>query len=95
MTGIRAVAKVLNGNVEIFSRQGKSIKGLLDIESELKELSDGFYDGELLLDKDDIPSKDLYRETVTVVNSKDTYKTGVVFNMFDCVNYSRFFKRKI
>lgn len=88
--GIRAVAKVRDGNVEIFSRQGKSIEGLKDIEEELKELEDGFYDGELLLDKEDIPSKDLYRETVQVVNSKNEYKNNVVFNIFDSIPLNDF-----
>ena len=40
MTGIRAVAKVNDENVEIFSRQGKPIEGLKDIEEELKELEE-------------------------------------------------------
>ena len=82
MTGIRAVAKVRDENVEIFSRQGKLIEGLKDIEEELLRLPNGFYDGELLLDKENIPSKDLYRETVQVVNSKSEYKSNVVFNIF-------------
>lgn len=90
MTGIRAVAKVNDENVEIFSRQGKPIEGLKDIEEELKELEDGFYDGELLLDKENIPSKDLYRETVQVVNSKSEYKSNVVFNIFDYVPLNDF-----
>lgn len=88
--GIRAVAKVRDGNVEIFSRQGKPIEGLKDIEEELKELKDGFYDGELLLDKEDIPSKDLYRETVQVVNSKNEYKNNIVFNIFDYIPLNDF-----
>lgn len=92
MTGIRAVAKVRDENVEIFSRQGKPIEGLKDIEEELSRLPNGFYDGELLLQKDDMPSKDLYRETVTVVNSKNEYKSGVVFNIFDYINTKDFFK---
>ena len=90
MTGIRAVAKVRDGNVEIFSRQGKPIEGLKDIEEELRELDDGFYDGELLLDKENIPSKDLYRETVQVVNSKSEYKSNVVFNIFDSIPLNDF-----
>ena len=90
MTGIRAVAKVRDGNVEIFSRQGKPIEGLKDIEEELKELEDGFYDGELLLNKENIPSKDLYRETVQVVNSKSEYKNNVVFNIFDSIPLNDF-----
>jgi DNA ligase-1 len=92
LTGIRAVAKVRDENVEIFSRQGKPIEGLKDIEEELSRLPNGFYDGELLLQKDDMPSKDLYRETVTVVNSKNKYKYGVVFNIFDYINTPDFLK---
>lgn len=88
--GIRAVAKVREGNVEIFSRQGKPIEGLKDIEEELKELKDGFYDGELLLNKENIPSKDLYRETVQVVNSKNEYKNNIVFNIFDYIPLNDF-----
>lgn len=90
MTGIRAVAKVRDRNVEIFSRQGKPIEGLKDIEEELKELEDGFYDGELLLNKENIPSKDLYRETVQVVNSKNEYKNNIVFNIFDYIPLNDF-----
>lgn len=90
MTGIRAVAKVSDENVEIFSRQGKPIEGLKDIEEELKELEDGFYDGELLLSKENIPSKDLYRETVQVVNSKSEHKNNVVFNIFDSIPLNDF-----
>lgn len=92
MTGIRAVAKVRDKEVKIFSRQGKPIEGLKDIEEELLKLPNGFYDGELLLQKDDMPSKDLYRETVTVVNSKNKYKSGVVFNIFDYINTQDFLK---
>ena len=90
MTGIRAVAKVRDENVEIFSRQGKLIEGLKNIEGELLRLPNGFYDGELLLDKENIPSKDLYRETVQVVNSKSEYKSNVVFNIFDYIPLNDF-----
>lgn len=90
LDGIRAVAKVKDGNVEIFSRQGKAIEGLKDIEKELFRLPNGFYDGELLLDKENIPSKDLYRETVQVVNSKSEYKSNVVFNIFDYIPLNDF-----
>lgn len=77
-------------NVEIFSRQGKPIEGLKDIEEELSQLEDGFYDGELLLNKENIPSKDLYRETVQVVNSKSEYKSNVIFNIFDSIPLNDF-----
>ena len=85
LDGIRAVARVCNGKVGIFSRQGKPIEGLKDIGEELAELPNGCYDGELLLDKEDLPSKDLYRETVTIVNSKLEDKKGVIFNIFDYI----------
>lgn len=90
LDGIRAVAKVRDGNVEMFSRQGKTIEGLIDIEKELRELDDGFYDGELLLNKEDTPSKDLYRETVQVVNSKNEYKRNIIFNIFDSIPLNDF-----
>lgn len=79
------MARILDGKVKIFSRQGKRIEGLIDLEEELKELPSGCYDGELLLDKEDLPSKDLYRETVTVVNSKNDNKKNIVFNVFDFI----------
>lgn len=85
LDGIRAVANVQNGEVIIFSRQGKTIEGLKDLEEELKKLPNGCYDGELLLDREDIPSKDLYRETVTVVNSKNDNKKNIIFNVFDYI----------
>lgn len=79
------MARILDGKVKIFSRQGKRIEGLIDLEEELKKLPSGCYDGELLLDKEDLPSKDLYRETVTVVNSKNDNKKNIVFNVFDFI----------
>ena len=87
------MARILDGKVKIFSRQGKRIEGLIDLEEELKELPSGCYDGELLLDKEDLPSKDLYRETVTVVNSKNDNKKNIVFNVFDFIPLKDFENR--
>lgn len=87
------MARILDGKVKIFSRQGKRIEGLIDLEEELKELPSGCYDGELLLDKEDLPSKDLYRETVTVVNSKNDNKNNIVFNVFDFIPLKDFENR--
>lgn len=93
LDGIRCVLlKDDNGNVEFFTRQGQPIEGLVELAEEAKFLSSGYvYDGELLLDKDVKESKDLYRETVKVVNS-DGEKRGVVFNCFDSVSYADFLK---
>ena len=90
MTGIRCVAIVDKNGVKLFSRQGKPIEGLHDLEEQLLWLPFGCYDGELLLNKDNIPSKDLYRETVTVVNSKDQDKKNIVFNIFDTCEIKEF-----
>lgn len=88
--GVRCVAIHDKSGVKLFSRQGKPIEGLHDLEEQLLWLPFGCYDGELLLNKDNIPSKDLYRETVTVVNSKDQDKKNIVFNIFDTCEVKEF-----
>lgn len=88
--GVRCVAIHDKSGVKLFSRQGKPIEGLHDLEEQLLWLPFGCYDGELLLNKDNIPSKDLYRETVTVVNSKDQDKKNIVFNIFDTCEIKEF-----
>lgn len=90
LDGVRAVVRVSNHKAKIFSRQGKLIEGLNDLENEMSKLTDGCYDGELLLNKEDIPSKDLYRETVTIVNSKEKNKKDIIFNIFDMVENDEF-----
>lgn len=91
LDGIRCViTKDYNGQIEFFTRQGQPIEGLVELKEEAKYLSSGYvYDGELLLDKDVKESKDLYRETVKVVNS-DGEKRGIIFNCFDSVSYTDF-----
>lgn len=88
--GVRCVAIHEKSGVKLFSRQGKPIEGLHDLEEQLLWLPFGCFDGELLLNKDNIPSKDLYRETVTVVNSKDQDKKNIVFNIFDTCEIKEF-----
>lgn len=88
--GVRCVAIHDKSGVKLFSRQGKPIEGLHDLEGQLLWLPFGCFDGELLLNKDNIPSKDLYRETVTVVNSKDQDKKDIVFNIFDTCEIREF-----
>lgn len=92
LDGIRAVAIVNNHNVGIFSRQGKPIMGLLQIEDELSHFENGCYDGELLLNKANISSKELYRQTVSVVNSDSINKENVIFNIFDRLSLEEFSK---
>lgn len=94
LDGVRCLAIVRNGNTELFSRQGKLFTGLNDLTAELNKLGDGCYDGELLLDKENIASKDLYRETVQIVNSKSEDKKDIIFNIFDYLPIKEFYKGK-
>ena len=73
-----------NGLPNFFSRQGRVISKLVELESVVMSLDKDFvYDGELLLDSDEnLASKDLYRETVKVTSS-DNEKRKIIFNMFD------------
>ena len=78
--------------IKFFSRQGQSIEGLTDIESEVScHLLPGYvYDGELLLKNDNnLKSKDLYRATVKVTNA-DGEKKNIQFNIFDMLTINEF-----
>jgi DNA ligase-1 len=82
LDGIRCVIiKEYNGDITIFNRQGRPIYGLKDILHEAEALPNGFvYDGELLLKNDKkLTSKDLYRATVSIVNSD--YQIRKIYNL--------------
>jgi DNA ligase-1 len=83
LDGIRCLGVVNNKNVILYSRQGQMIEGLKDIENELSKCENGIYDGELLKNDINKHSKDIYRDTVTIVNSKQDYKKNIIFNVFD------------
>ena len=73
LDGGRLVGIKENGNISFFTRQGQPMEGLNDIAKELKDfLPDNYVlDGELLLEnKDGLPSKDLYRETMKEFRKK-------------------------
>lgn len=91
LDGVRCVCIKDHGKISFFSRQGQPIFDLVDIETEAKDLPDNFvYDGELLLDnKDNLPSKDLYRATVKITSS-DNIKKNIVFNVFDLIDLDAF-----
>ena len=100
LDGIRALAFVQpwphHADIAIFSRQGKRIYGLMEIENALKkavvslydrgELEDGIvFDGELLItNRSGVPSKEQYKRTTKIVSSnKLIQKTGITYNVFD------------
>jgi DNA ligase-1 len=96
LDGVRCVLIIRRGEISVFSRQGKPIYGLEDIIKEAGNLPDNMvYDGELLLVNDkNLSSKDLYRETVKVVNSDNPDKKNIQFNIFDCLQVTEFMNGK-
>ena len=83
LDGVRCVLINEENNPQFFSRQGQIFLNLTQLEAEAKLLPTGYiYDGEMLLNKEGLESKDLYRETMKVV-SADKEKLEVNFNVFD------------
>ena len=96
LDGGRLVGIKENGNISFFTRQGQPMEGLNDIIEELKDfLPDNYVlDGELLLEnKDNLPSKDLYRETMKESRKKGI-KKNLIFNAFDIIPLEEFRKGK-
>ena len=96
LDGGRLVGIKENGNISFFTRQGQPMEGLNDIIEELKDfLPDNYVlDGELLLEnKDGLPSKDLYRETMKESRKKGI-KKNLIFNAFDIIPLEEFRKGK-
>lgn len=97
LDGIRCLAVVRRGEKPVlYSRQGKVITGLKDIENELAEIAkrhnyEFMLDGELLIrDRDGVPSKEQYKRTMKIVTSDKEKKPGIVFNAFDVVHIDAF-----
>lgn len=83
LDGVRCVLLNYPEGPKFYSRQGQLFEGLVELEEEARKLPVGYvFDGELLLDKSNMVSKDLYRETMKVV-SADKEKHNVIFNCFD------------
>ena len=92
LDGIRCVMWRIGDKVYAYTRQGKEILGLVDIEKEFVQAipENWVLDGELLMvNKDNLESKDLYRATMKEVR-KDGIKKGVIFNVFDCLPLNAF-----
>ena len=97
LDGIRCLAVVRHGEKPVlYSRQGKVITGLKDIENELAEIAkrhnyEFMLDGELLIrDRKGVPSKEQYKRTMKIVTSDKEKKPGIVFNAFDIVHIDSF-----
>lgn len=92
--GVRTVAIIdENGNVNFYSRQGKEIIGLSDIEKDIKKmnLKNIVLDGEVtILNKNGLESKDVFKATMEIIGSKTNVKNGLLYNIFDCLSLSAF-----
>ena len=91
LDGNRLVIIKRNGIVEFYTRQGKLMDGLIEIEEEAKLLDDNMvYDGELISENPgNLPSDELFRITMTKARKKGI-KTGLIFNCFDMLPVSDF-----
>lgn len=87
------LAAIVDDKIELFTRQGQLVTGMVDIEEELKQLPKGYvYDGELIAEvKSELDSKDLFRETISRAR-RDGTKTGIIYHIFDMVPIDEFKK---
>jgi len=82
--------------INLFSRQGQPILGLVDIEYEaLQHMSSSFVlDGELLInDTGNLSSAEQYKATSKIVR-KDGEKHGIAFRAFDLLTLDEFMSKK-
>lgn len=95
LDGNRLVILKRNGIIELYTRQGKLMEGLVEIEEDGEQLPDNMvYDGELIADNiNNLPSDELFRETMTKAR-KDGVKTGLIFHCFDMLPIDEFEKGK-
>lgn len=93
LDGIRCNAIIRDSKVKLYTRQGKIIEGLEDIEQELsKVFANTFVDGELLAEG--CSYEDVYKETTKRVKNKNKIKTGVKYVMFDTLSLEEFDNKK-
>ena len=88
LDGFRLIAiKDEHGNVSFFSRVGKRIEGLVEIEEEIKNAfaSGIVFDGELTISNYfDMESKEAYKAASKIITLKeDTPKRGLTYRVFD------------
>lgn len=93
LDGIRCNAIIRDGKVKLYTRQGKIIEGLEQIEQDLSKVFDNaFVDGELLAEG--CSYEDVYKETTKRVKNKNKVKIGVKYVMFDTLSLEEFDNKK-
>ena len=93
LDGNRILAIKQNDKVEFYTRQGKPLEGLVELEEDFKSFPNNMVlDGEILLEnKSNLNSDELFRETMKECRKKGT-KHGLYFNAFDLVTLEGFGK---
>ncbi|VIF91050.1 DNA ligase [Clostridioides difficile] len=84
LDGIRVIVINNKNKIDIFSKQGKIVKGLVDIEQEFIKLPIGIYDGELLAEGIYENSKERFKETLKRY-SKKGIKNGLEMYCYDYI----------
>lgn len=80
----------INGPI-MLTRQGKLYEGLVQIEQEASLLPKGYvYDGELIIDGEDLSAEEKYRLTTGTLHKKGTKKKDLIFHVFDVVSIDEF-----
>lgn len=95
LDGNRLIIIKEDGVCNFYTRQGKLMEGLIELEAINDKLVDNMvYDGELIAENvDNLPSDELFRVTMTKARKKGV-KTGLIFNCFDCLPLEDFKKGK-
>lgn len=93
LDGNRILAIKQNDKVEFYTRQGKPLEGLVELEDDFKLFPNSMVlDGEILLEnKNNLNSDELFRATMKECRKKGT-KHGLYFNAFDLVTLDGFYK---
>ena len=93
LDGNRLLITKQNDTIKCFTRQGKIVDGLVEIERDMASLPNDYaYDGELIADNvDNLPSDELFRVTMKESRKKGT-KKGLIFNCFDIIPLEDFNK---
>jgi len=90
LDGARAIIFKWGDKIDIRTRQGHQLLGLVDIEKDVQALSDGIYDGELLIkNAEQFKDRAVLQETLKITK-KDGDKTGLDFWIFDTITHEDF-----
>lgn len=98
--GFRLATLIHNGEIEFYSRQGQKVDGLIEIETDLKAfcvdrgITDFFFDGELVaVNCEDISSDENYKIVTKTARTKGI-KSGLKYDIFDCLPYESFINQR-